>query len=120
MLLPNSDCGLGANLKTIMGNVVLDPNPIKTSVRLDFEGNEINPKTKQIIKPKESDSILPPTPSELPVEVVKTSITITSANSGALSILDQIEQAEKNLANLKELKRLEIEKKKKELELLQQ
>lgn len=34
-------------------SVVIDPNPIRTRVFLDANGNEINPRTKQIIKPNE-------------------------------------------------------------------
>ena len=35
------------------GKVVLSKNPIRTKVWLDKDGNEIDPKTKQIIKKNE-------------------------------------------------------------------
>lgn len=101
--------------------VILSPNIKKTSERIDFDGNVVDPRTKQILVPKEVESVLPPSiSSEAPVEAVKTSTTQTSPNAGAMSILDQIAEAKKNLENLEELKKLQIQQKKAELELLQQ
>jgi hypothetical protein len=101
-----------------MGKVTISPNIQKTSERIDFNGNVIDPRTKQIIVPNEVEMTQPPSP-EATVEVIKTSTTSANANSGALFILDQIEEAKKSLANLEELKKLKIAEKKAELELLQ-
>jgi hypothetical protein len=99
--------------------VILSPNIKKTSIRLDFEGNEIDPRTKQVIKPKEVESILPPE-AQAPSESVIAPTAGVTPNSGGLSILQQIEEAKKNLQALEELKKLKIAEKKAELELLQQ
>lgn len=100
------------------GKVILSQNPVKTSVRLDFNGNEIDPRTKQILVPNVAESVLPP--PEALVGPVQAPITQENTNSGTLSILEQIEEAKKNLASLEELKKLKIAEKKAELELLQQ
>ena len=106
-----------------MGNVVISPHIKKTSERLDFDGNVIDPRTKQVIVPAEAEvKAQPPTvtmtPPQATVEAPKTSTA--SANAGAMSILDQINEAKANLQALEELKKLKIAEKKAELELLQQ
>jgi restriction endonuclease Mrr len=50
-----------------MGGVVISPKLKKTSVRIDMYGNEIDPVTKQVIKPAEEE--YKPTPQE--IEAVK-------------------------------------------------
>lgn len=102
-----------------MGKVILSPSPIKTTERIDFDGNVIDPRTKQILVPKEVESVISPPPTT-PPDVPQAPTTNATPNSGALSILDQIKQAQESLKALEELKRLKIEEKKKELELLQQ
>jgi hypothetical protein len=42
-----------------MGRVVISPNITKTSVRIDGRGNEIDPKTKEVIKPAEVPYVPP-------------------------------------------------------------
>lgn len=49
----------------IMGGVVIAPNIKKESIRIDLNGNEIDPKTKKIIKKKDQDYV-PPTVVETP------------------------------------------------------
>lgn len=69
MLLLNPDREIGANQETIMGNVIISPNIRKESVTIDPSGNEINPRTKQIVKALEPEFIEPtaPTPIVNPV-----------------------------------------------------
>ena len=43
-----------------MGRVVISPNIKKTAVRIDINGNEINPKTGKITKKLENEYIPPP------------------------------------------------------------
>jgi hypothetical protein len=40
------------------GKVIIASNIQKVSERLDIDGNVIDPRTKQIIKPREAESIL--------------------------------------------------------------
>jgi hypothetical protein len=102
-----------------MEKVVISPNIVKTSERIDMNGNVINPRTKEVIVPKESDIVYIPPPTPLP-DAPQAPTTQASPNSGALSILDQIKQAQENLKALEELKQLKIAEKKAELDLLQQ
>ena len=46
-----------------MGGVVIAPNIKKTSVRIDGRGNEIDPKTKQVVSPAEIPYV--PTPEQV-------------------------------------------------------
>ena len=52
------------------GNVVISPNIRRTSVRIDPAGNEINPKTKQVINPVEPEYV-PPAVVPTVIEEVK-------------------------------------------------
>lgn len=99
-----------------MGKVIISPQPIKTSQRIDFNGNVIDPRSKQVLIPKEEDYVPPviqtqPEPQTTP---------ITSQIEDGLSVLQQIEATKKKLAELEELKKLKIAEKKAELELLEQ
>ena len=102
-----------------MGKVILSPNPIKTSERIDINGNVIDPRTKQIIVPQEQEYVPPTTPQPLP-EAPQAPPAIDVPKDDGLSVLEQIEATKRKLAELEELKKAEIAKKKKELELLQQ
>lgn len=99
-----------------MGNVIISPHPVKTKQRIDFNGNVIDERTKQIITPAE---IVTP-PIETPPQPVIAPTASVSEKVEGLSILEQIEETKRKLAELEELKKSEIEKKKKELELLLQ
>jgi len=92
--------------------VIISPNPIKTSERMDIDGNIIDPKTKRIIVPKEPDYIPPPQPPQAPV-------TNEIPKDDGLSVLEQIEAAKQKLVELEELRKLKIAQKRKELELLE-
>ena len=94
-----------------MGGVMISPNVKKTSVRIDTAGNEINPKTKQIVQKVQEEYVVP---KEIKTEVLQ-QITPTSP----LSIQQQIEQAEKHLADLKVQKKAEIERMKEQLRELE-
>jgi len=101
--------------------VVISPNIKKTSERIDVQGNIINPRTKKVIQSNQTEYI--PTPEEvakIAPEAPQVATVQSKPNVGALSILDQIKQAEDNLKALKELKKLKIAEKKAELELLEQ
>lgn len=103
-----------------MGQTFISPNPVKTTERIDSNGNVINPKTKQIITPVETVYIPPTPPPEPTPEPTGCPVTVVETKGDGLSVLEQIEQAKAHLQSLEELKRLKIEEKKKELELLQQ
>ena len=52
-------------LKIIMGKTIISPNPVKTVERIDFNGNIIDPRTRQVIVPKEKETLTqapPPQP----------------------------------------------------------
>ena len=103
------------------GGIVISAHPIKTTEMIDAAGNIIDPRTKQIIKPLERPYT--PTVEELAgtqPQALGQPETQHNTKDVGLSILEQIEQAKQNLKDLEELKRLQIEQKKKELELLQQ
>lgn len=105
-----------------MGKVIISPNPIKTAERIDMNGNVVDPKTKRVIIPKESDSIAQPTtiPPITPPNALESSIMSSIPKDDGLSVLEQIEATKRKLAELEELKKLKIAQKKKELELLEQ
>ena len=94
--------------KQICG-VVLSPNPVKTTERLNRNGDVIDPRTKQVITPRPAP---PPTPPEAPV-------TPEEPKDDGLGVLDEISATKKKLKDLEELKKLKIAQKKKELELLE-
>ena len=103
------------------GGVTISPNIKRTKESIDVNGNKVVPFTKQIIEKNEPAYV--PTPEEINKSVAKTPEPIPAhpdATMDSMTILEQIEKTKKQLKDLEELKRLEIEKKKKELELLQQ
>jgi phosphoribosylcarboxyaminoimidazole (NCAIR) mutase len=112
--------------KNMAGKVIISSNPIKTSERIDINGNVIDPRTKQILVPKESDSmagtVAQPTvqPVAVPQEIPVVPVAIGAPKDDGLSVLGQIEEAKKRLKELEELKKIKIAQKKKELELLEQ
>lgn len=91
---------------------VIGPNIKKESTRIDAEGNEIDPRTKQIVKSKESEY-------KIPVNVQSNSTIEKVEPVKNLSITEQIKQAKDLLANLELQKIAEIERKRKELEELE-
>ncbi|HDO20101.1 MAG TPA: hypothetical protein ENG81_01060 [Candidatus Bathyarchaeota archaeon] len=103
-------------------NVVISPSPIKTSDRINLNGDTINPETKQIIKKKEV-YIPPPqateTPPPAPPQPPQPPVTSEIPKDDGLSVLEQISATKKKLKDLEELKKLKIAQKKKELELLE-
>ena len=103
-----------------MGKVVISPDIKKTSQRINFNGDVIDPRTKQVIEAKEQD-FTPPTPQPV-VEIPQTPPPSPPVQqpTAELSILEQIQQAKDNLKSLEELKKLKIAEKKAELELLEQ
>lgn len=50
MKLSNINAGQQSSSVRREGGVYIDPNMIKEKVMLDIDGNEIDPRTKQIIK----------------------------------------------------------------------
>lgn len=46
-----------------MGQVIISPNIKKESARINVQGDEINPKTKEVLVPKEKEYV--PTPEDL-------------------------------------------------------
>jgi hypothetical protein len=86
----------------------ISDNPIKTSERLDFNGNIINPITKQVIVPNEPDFVPPPNPQSSPEAIIEPT-KAEIPKDDAISIQKEIEQTEANLARLKEAKRSKIE-----------
>lgn len=98
-----------------MGKVVISPNIIKTSERIDMNGNVINPRTKQIITPREVEiSPIPPLPEPLQAPV----LAETTKDDG-LSVLSEIEATKRKLAELEETKKKKIEETKKLLSELE-
>lgn len=102
------------------GKVVISPDPIKTKERLDFNGNIIDPKTKQVIVPKEEEYIPPPTPAPPPPVPPAAPVASPVVKDDGLSVLEQIQATKQKLKELEELKKLKIAEKKAELELLEQ
>jgi len=97
--------------------VIISPNPTKTSDRMDLNGNIINPRTKQIIVPKEKEYIPPPPPitpptSTAPVapppEPIYTPVTTPTVKDDPLSIQTEIDQTKARLVELNEAKKLKI------------
>lgn len=101
-----------------MGKVIISPHPMKTSERIDKDGNIINPRTKQVLVQKEPEYVPPATPQP-PPEAPEQPVASPLPKDDGLSVLEQIEATKKQLADLEELKKLKIAQKKKELELLE-
>ena len=103
--------------------VVLAARPIKTTEMIDKAGNIINPRTKQIIQPKEPDYV-PPVAQQQPIAEPHQTPMIPAQQSPAiqaspLDIVSQIQQAKDNLKKLDELRKLKIKELKKQAELLE-
>lgn len=93
--------------------VIISSNIKKESSRIDPAGNIIDARTKQIIDPVVSESVL-----EAPVAPVVAVAPV--APVAEVSVIDQIAQAKQNLKDLEELKKAKIAEKRAELELLEQ
>jgi len=112
--------------------VAISPNPIKTSERIDLEGNIIDPRTKRIIVPKEPDYVpliqtsVPlndSTATNIPPDITPDASQAPPASpipkDDPMAIQEQIQQAEANLIKLKEAKKAKIEELKRQVELLE-
>ncbi len=99
--------------------VVISPNIKKESVRINPDGNIIDPKSKKVIQKEEAPYI--PSTEELNKFVQSPQAPVGNATSpkADLSILEQIEQAKALLASLEAKKKEEIALRKKELEELE-
>jgi len=107
-----------AHLHAIM-TTIISPNLKRESVRIDTQGNEINPRTKQVINPAETEYVAPPvTPPVTPPEAQNAPVAVVSYET--VDIQSLIIQAENEVVRLKELKRQKIADMKAELELLEQ
>ena len=104
------------------GKVIISPNPIKSAERIDFNGNIIDPRTKQILVPKEEEYVSPPTPPTpvMPPEAPQATIVQEQPKDDATSIQEQILRAEANLAKLKEAKKAKIEEMEEQLKKLKE
>lgn len=111
------------NLQTIMATkVVIAARPVKTSDRIDRDGNIINPATKQVIIPKEADYIPPVAQpiAETPQPISPPTAQPAPINqTSPMDIVSQIQQAKDNLKKLDELRKLKIKELKKQAELLE-
>lgn len=98
-----------------MGNVIISPNIVKESARINNNGDIINPKTKQIIERNESGYM--PTTEELAGIAAKPQNEPVAQDKAKepLSIQAQIEAKEKELIALKAMKKEQIEQMKKQL-----
>ena len=97
-------------------SVVISPNIRKESVRLNINGDIIDPHTKQVIKPNAPDYI--PTRQEIEAQInapVEEVFRPISTPETKLTISQQIEEAKKHLADLELQKQDEIKRKRAEL-----
>ena len=99
-----------------MGGVIIDPNLKKQSVRIDTNGNVIDPRTKQIIQEAQPEFVPPVEAVGFP-QPETSSAAVQQYNT--CSIKEQIIQTEKHLADLKVQRKEEIAKLKAELEELE-
>jgi hypothetical protein len=99
------------NLGNNFMNVVISNNVKKVSERLDRSGNIIDPRTKQVIKPKEV-YVAPEVKQEVTPELQKES----SETMSLKEVKAEIERTEARLNRLKEQKRIKVEELKKLLE----
>ena len=106
-------------IKNMATKVVISPNPVKTSERIDFKGNVINPRTKQVIVPKEPEYI-PPPPATTPPNAPESPTTQEQPKVVEQDISAQIAQAEANLAKLKQSKEAKIAELEEQLKKLKQ
>jgi len=103
----------------IMGKTFISSKPTKTSERIDTSGNIINPRTKQVIVPREVEVQPPPvSPPVAPPQPPQAPVTPQIPKDDGLSVLEQIQATKKKLADLEELRKLKIQEKEKELQLL--
>lgn len=99
-----------------MNGVVISPNIKKESVRINTNGDVIDPRTKQIVSKNEPDYV--PSREEIEAQINAAPAAEqppVPSTVRALSIKEQIIEAEKHLADLKVLRVAEIEKMKAEL-----
>ncbi len=107
-----------------MGKTYISQNIKKTSDRINgLTGDIINPRTKQVITPVETEYTPPPITSpnapECPTLNENTKADVCPVPTNPLSIYDQIKQAKENLRKLEELKQLKIKELKAQAELLE-
>ena len=67
-------------------NTIISPNLKRTSERIDPAGNVINARTKEIIKPIETEYV----PPVAPVEAPQAPTPIVNEPSGGLSKMDEM------------------------------
>lgn len=94
-------------------NVIISNNVRKISERLDKSGNIIDPRTKQVIQPKEVYT--PPTP-QVVVDVPKENLKENPEGMSLKEIKAEIEKTEARLNSLKEQKKIKVEELKKLIE----
>jgi hypothetical protein len=109
-----------------MGKTYIAQNIKKTSDRINgLTGDIINPRTKQIITPVETEYSPPPATislpdaPECPTLNENSKVDVCPVSTNPLSISDQIKQAKENLRQLEELKQLKIKELKAQAELLE-
>lgn len=91
-----------------MGKVIISSNIKKESVRIDPQGNIINPRTREILRRNE--------PEYVPPKEEKNEVELTPKHQiYSMSIQDEIEETKKRLVALEERKKLQIEEMKKQL-----
>ena len=88
------------------GKTIISPNPVKTVERIDFNGNIIDPRTRQVIVPKEKETLTQAPPPQPPDKPVTSSIP----QDEPIDIQTAIEQAEAKVTELKEKKKAEIKR----------
>lgn len=85
-------------------NVFISPNIKKESERIDPAGNIINARTKEIVKPIQTEYV-PLQVVEVPPEAPQASTANVNVQNDPLSIQQQIDAAKANLEKLQELKK---------------
>jgi len=96
-----------------MGQVIISPNPKRTKVFIDPNGNEVVPYTKQILTPKQEEYI--PTKEEIEKVMNLPKDTVAVIPDTTVSIQQQIENAKRLVADLELQKKADIERIRKEL-----
>jgi hypothetical protein len=106
-----------------MGRVVMGANIRKESVRIDGDGNQIDPKTKQIIKlagdvqGTNLGPVQPPTTPGVGTEIIDPPPMVLTPKLNTLAEINAtIKKVESHLTELKELKKAKVAEMKKELE----
>lgn len=103
-----------------MGGVIISPNIKKESVRINTNGDVIDPRTKQIVSKNEPD--YKPTREEIEAQINAAPQVIEvpkPTTETKLTISQQIEQAKAHLADLELQKQDEIKRMKEELARLE-